>query len=219
MILVGALVSAVVIHAQRKFVEDFRSRRDQHRRSPLSRTTWILDDEVELSLWRMDHCRDILSSLAAPFVLQWTLGHLMVVVVICALVLGLSRLSMATVIVLALVTGLILGPLLLARRGFRLMDIATLMAVVLLTIGFLLPAMVQTRSAPPARGLSRSRFRPVFTHCSLTIAKSFHSVLGWTNGGQECTLSRARNTSRFLDALACCPACADHVGATGECVL
>ncbi len=52
---------------------------------------------------------------------------------------------MATVIVLAFVTGLILGPLLMARRGFRLMDIATLMAVALLTIGFLLPAMVQTR--------------------------------------------------------------------------
>jgi hypothetical protein len=80
-----------------------------------------------------------------PRPLQWTLGHLMVVVVICALVLGLSRLSMATVIVHAFVTGLILGPLLMARRGFRLMDIATLMAVALLTIGLLLPAMVQTR--------------------------------------------------------------------------
>jgi hypothetical protein len=80
-----------------------------------------------------------------PRPVQWTLGHLMVVVVSFALGLGLARLSMATMVVLAVLTGLILSPLLLARRGFKLMDIATLMAVVLLTIGFLLPAMVQTR--------------------------------------------------------------------------
>jgi hypothetical protein len=89
--------------------------------------------------------RPIFSRRWPPRSFQWTLGHLTVVVVICALVLGLSRLSMATVIVLAFVTGLILGPLLMARRGFRLMDIATLMAVALLTVGFLLPEMVQTR--------------------------------------------------------------------------
>jgi len=33
-----------------------------------------------------------------PRPVQWTLGHLMVVVVICALVLALSRLSMATLV-------------------------------------------------------------------------------------------------------------------------
>jgi hypothetical protein len=80
-----------------------------------------------------------------PRPVQWTLGHLMVVVVICALGLGLSRLSMATMVVLVLLTGLIVSPLLLARREFKLRDIATLMAIVLLTIGFMLPAMVQMR--------------------------------------------------------------------------
>lgn len=75
---------------------------------------------------------------------QWTLGHLVIVVVTFALGLGLSRLSIAMMVVLALLTGLILAPLLLARRGFKLIDIATLVAVVLLTIGFMLPAMVQT---------------------------------------------------------------------------
>jgi hypothetical protein len=80
-----------------------------------------------------------------PRHVQWTLGHLMVVVVICALVLALSRLSIGRMVLLALLPGLIVSPLLLARRGFRLTDIATVMAVVLLTIGFLLPAMVQTR--------------------------------------------------------------------------
>ena len=69
----------------------------------------------------------------------------MVVVVICALGLGLARLSVATMVVLALLTGLIVSPLTLAKRGFKLTDIATLMAVVLLTIGFMLPAMVRTR--------------------------------------------------------------------------
>ena len=76
---------------------------------------------------------------------QWTLGHLMIVVVSFALGLGVSRLSMAMMVVLALLTGLILAPFLLARKGFKLTDIVTSMAIVLLTIGFLLTAMVQTR--------------------------------------------------------------------------
>ncbi len=80
-----------------------------------------------------------------PEPVQWNLGHLMVVVVICALGLALARLSMETMVFLALGAGLIVSPLSLARRGFRLTDIVTLMAVVLLTIGFMLSAMVQSR--------------------------------------------------------------------------
>ena len=42
----GALVSTVVVHAQRKFVEDSRHHhRDPHRRSLLFRIIWILDAE------------------------------------------------------------------------------------------------------------------------------------------------------------------------------
>ncbi len=76
---------------------------------------------------------------------QWTLGHLMVVVVICALGLGLFRLSPTMIGVLAAVTGLIMSPPLLARRGWKLTDIAALMTIVLLTIGLMLPAMARTR--------------------------------------------------------------------------
>ena len=52
---------------------------------------------------------------------------------------------MGRMVLYALLPGLILSSFLLARRGFKLTDIATLMAVFLFTIGFMLPAMVQTR--------------------------------------------------------------------------
>jgi hypothetical protein len=69
----------------------------------------------------------------------------MVAIAIGAGGLGLSRLSVQSLLVSAISAGLILGPLLLARRGLKLIDIVTLWAVALLTLGFLLPAMVQTR--------------------------------------------------------------------------
>ena len=76
---------------------------------------------------------------------QWTLGELMVAVVLGAAGLALARLPLPMLMLLALACGLTLGPLLLARRGFRLIDIIAVLAITLLTLGLLLPAMVQTR--------------------------------------------------------------------------
>ena len=69
----------------------------------------------------------------------------MVAVVLCAAGLALARLPLPMLILLALAGGLTLGPLLLARKRLRLVDILTVLAIALLTFGLLLPAMVQTR--------------------------------------------------------------------------
>ena len=98
--------------------------------------------------------------------LQWTLGEFMGAIVLCAAGLALARLSLPVLILLALACGLTLGPLLLARKGFRLIDIITVLAIALLTIGFLLPAMVQTRY--------RSAGRRTFP---VTAPASMHSFL------------------------------------------
>jgi hypothetical protein len=76
---------------------------------------------------------------------QWNLVHLMILVASCGMLLGLSQLSPMLVMVLAVGSALVVGPFLLARRGFKLVDIVTVLVIVLLTFGFLLPAMVQTR--------------------------------------------------------------------------
>jgi hypothetical protein len=98
--------------------------------------------------------------------LQWTLGEFIVAIVLCAAGLALARLSLPMLILLALACGLTLGPLLLARKGFRLVDIIAVLAIALLTIGLLVPAMVQTRYRSAGR-----RTLPV------TVPASMHSFL------------------------------------------
>jgi hypothetical protein len=80
-----------------------------------------------------------------PRPVQWTLGRLLIVIALTALGLGLIRLSVATRWVLLFSTGLALGPRFLARKGYTLTDIFTVLAIVLLVTVFLLPAMVQAR--------------------------------------------------------------------------
>jgi hypothetical protein len=77
--------------------------------------------------------------------IQLTLGHIMVLVSICAVILARSQLSVAMLIILSLLTSLILGPYFLARGGFKLVDIATVVILALLTIGLMLSAILQTR--------------------------------------------------------------------------
>ncbi|HZW33489.1 MAG TPA: hypothetical protein VFF52_22410 [Isosphaeraceae bacterium] len=98
--------------------------------------------------------------------LQWTLGEVMIAVVLCATGLARARLPLPLLILLALAGGLTLDPLLLARRSFRLIDIITVLAIALLTIGLLLPAMVQTRCRTAG-----GRTFPV------TVPASVHSLL------------------------------------------
>jgi hypothetical protein len=77
--------------------------------------------------------------------LQWNLAHLMTVIALAALGLGLFRLSLAMRLTLLISSGLVLGPPLLARRGYKLIDIVFVLAIAALTMAFLLPAMAQTR--------------------------------------------------------------------------
>jgi hypothetical protein len=77
--------------------------------------------------------------------LQWNLAHLMTAIGLAALGLGLFRLSPAMRLTLLFSAGLVLGPPLLARRGYKLIDIVFVLAIATLTMAFLLPAMAQTR--------------------------------------------------------------------------
>ena len=49
-------------------------------------------------------------------------------------------------LILLFSSGLILGPPLLARMGYKLIDIVAVLAIALLAMAFLLPAMAWTRS-------------------------------------------------------------------------
>jgi hypothetical protein len=69
----------------------------------------------------------------------------MIAIAIGAVGLGLSRLPPWMLALLFVTAGLALGPPLLARKGLKLLDIVAVLAIALLTIGLLLPAMVQTR--------------------------------------------------------------------------
>ena len=80
-----------------------------------------------------------------PRPLQWPLSHLMLAIALSAAGLGLSRLSLPMLLLLSFSAVLSLGPLFLARKGFKLVDIVAVLAIALVTIGFLLPVMVQTR--------------------------------------------------------------------------
>jgi hypothetical protein len=77
--------------------------------------------------------------------IQWTLAHLMIVIALVSLGLGLFRLSMPMRLIVLVSAGMALGPLFLARIGYKLVDIIAVLAIVLLAVGFVLPAMVRTR--------------------------------------------------------------------------
>ncbi len=81
-----------------------------------------------------------------PRPVQWTLGRFMIVIALTALGLGLFRLSLTTRWILLFSAVLALGPRFLARRGYKLTDIVTVLAIILIVMGFLLPVMVQTRA-------------------------------------------------------------------------
>jgi hypothetical protein len=65
--------------------------------------------------------------------------------VVGAVGLGLSQLSMAKPAVVVVLAGLVVGPLLLARKGLKFIDIATVVGVAWLTVGFMLPAIQHTK--------------------------------------------------------------------------
>ena len=76
---------------------------------------------------------------------QWNLGHLIDPDRGLAMFFALSQFSSMLVSTLAVGAAIAVLPWLMARHGFKLVDIATVMAIALLTLGFLVPAMVQIR--------------------------------------------------------------------------
>jgi hypothetical protein len=86
---------------------------------------------------------DFLDTRPRPRHRHWTLGNMMTIVAIGAVAVGLCRSSLATVSTLALPAGLFLGPLFMARKGLKFIDIAAVTAIALLTIGFMVPAIHQ----------------------------------------------------------------------------
>jgi hypothetical protein len=82
--------------------------------------------------------------LAHPW--QWTLGHLTIIVGASAVGLALWRASAPTIVLVSSLAIVALGTLLLARSGFTLVDIATVLAIVLFTASLMFPAMQRTRA-------------------------------------------------------------------------
>jgi hypothetical protein len=70
----------------------------------------------------------------------------MCVVALCALGLALYGAPISMMIFFAALCGAVYTCINLARHGFKLSDIATLLAIVLLTAAIILPAMERTRS-------------------------------------------------------------------------
>jgi hypothetical protein len=73
------------------------------------------------------------------------LRHFGIIVGLTAAGLALARLPASWVVLAASLTALIAGPFLLARKGYRLLEIVVVVAVVLLAACLLLPAMHRTR--------------------------------------------------------------------------
>ena len=72
----------------------------------------------------------------------------MIVVAVCALALVLAGYPALVIIFFTTVAGAIYICLSLPRHGFKLADIVTLLAMILLTAAVMLPAMEQNRSRP-----------------------------------------------------------------------
>jgi hypothetical protein len=69
----------------------------------------------------------------------------MILVAGCGLLLALARWSWIGVVALGVGIAIATGPWVMARKGFKLVDILAVLAIVLLTLAFLVPAMVQAR--------------------------------------------------------------------------
>jgi hypothetical protein len=77
---------------------------------------------------------------------QWSLRDYMVVVAVCAAGLVLSGSPPPMIVFFTTLAGAVYACLSLGRHGFKLVDIATLLAIILLTAAIVLPAMERTRS-------------------------------------------------------------------------
>ena len=77
---------------------------------------------------------------------QWSLRDYMVVVAVCAALLMLSSAPTPMIVFFTILAGAVHACLSLARHGFRLIDISTLLVIILLTAALVLPAMERTRS-------------------------------------------------------------------------
>jgi Mn2+/Fe2+ NRAMP family transporter len=80
----------------------------------------------------------------------------MIVVAICSAGLALSGYPAIIIILFTAVTGAIYISLSLARHGFKITDIVTLLAMILLTAAFMLPAIERTRSRTLGKQFLRS---------------------------------------------------------------
>jgi hypothetical protein len=85
---------------------------------------------------------------------QWLLRDYMVIVVVIAAGLVLSGTPTPVIVFFTILAGAIYACLSLARHSFKLADITTLLAIVLLTAALILLAMEQTRN----RTLGKSSF-------------------------------------------------------------
>jgi hypothetical protein len=77
---------------------------------------------------------------------QWSLRDYMVIVVVCAAGLVLCSAPTPMIAFFAILAGAVYACLSLARHGFRITDISTLLAIILLTAAIMLPAMDRTRN-------------------------------------------------------------------------
>lgn len=81
--------------------------------------------------------------LIAPW--QWTLGDYTLATAACAFGLALLRVPAPTALVLSIVLVAVIGTLVLARHGLRVVDVVVALTIILLTAALLFPAMEQTR--------------------------------------------------------------------------
>jgi hypothetical protein len=77
---------------------------------------------------------------------QWSLRSYMINVAVCAAGLVLSGSPTPMIVFFTILAGAVCVCLGLARHGFKLADITTLLAIILLTAAVLLPAMERTRN-------------------------------------------------------------------------
>jgi hypothetical protein len=85
---------------------------------------------------------------------QWSLRDYVIIVAVCSAGLLVSRSPTPMIVYFTVLAGAVFTCLSLARHGFTLADITTLVAIILLTAAFILPAMERTRN----RTLGKSLF-------------------------------------------------------------
>jgi hypothetical protein len=92
----------------------------------------------------------------------------MIVVGVCAAGLSLWGLPTSVITFFTVLGATILTALRLARHGFKLVDIATLLAIILLTAAIVLSAMDRTRTGTIGKGFFPSgvpaRYMPLFSN-------------------------------------------------------